>query len=177
MRGFTAAFTVGAMAYEIKSYMGAGRLVFGMSPKQVHELLGKPRFSRRDASRLREIYRVCPALTFVGTDGQLKLVEIGFAKAAGEVIYGGANLFAGEQMAVVQRLCGEDPNPREVIGMLVFPKLGISLTGFHTGPKESIAVTAFAPGRWDAQLARSKPFKFSKSMPLIAEISPLPRKK
>jgi hypothetical protein len=149
------------MAYEIKSYMGAGRLVFGMSPKQVHELLGKPRFSRSDPGRLREIYRICPALTFVGTDGELKLVEIGFAGAAGEVIYGGANLFAGEHMAVVQRLCGEDPNPRQVVGMLVFPKLGISLTGFHTGPKESLTVAAFAPGRWDAQLARSKPFKVS----------------
>ena len=107
------------MAYEIKSYLGAGTLVFGMSPKQVHELLGKPRFSRRDPGRLREIYRVCPALTFVGTDQELKLVEIGFAKAAGEVIYGGANLFAGEHMAVVQRQCGEDPAPREVVGPLV----------------------------------------------------------
>jgi hypothetical protein len=149
------------MAYEIRSYLGAGTLVFGMSPKQVHELLGKPRFSRRDPGRLREIYRVCPALTFVGADQELKLVEIGFAEAAGEVIYGGANLFAGEHMAVVQRLCGEDPAPREVVGTLVFRKLGISLTGFHAGPKESLAVTVFASGRWDAQLARSKPFKVS----------------
>jgi hypothetical protein len=154
-----------AMAYEIKSYLGAGRLVFGMSPDAVHEVLGKPRFSRRDPGRLREIYRVCPALTFVRIDQELKLVEIGFARAAGEVIYGGANLFAGEYMAVVQRLCGEDPAPREVVGTLVFPKLGISLTGFHTGPKESLAVTAFAPGRWDAQLARSKPFRVSWSFP------------
>ena len=149
------------MAYEIKSYWGAGTLVFGMSPDEVHELLGKPRFSRSDPGRLREIYRGCPALTFVGGDGELKLVEIGFAKAAGEVIYRGANLFAGEHMAVVQRLCGEDPAPREVVGTLVFPKLGISLTGFHAGPKESLAVTAFAPGRLDAQLARSKPYKLS----------------
>jgi len=112
------------LAYEIKSYWGAGTLVFGMSPDEVHELLGKPRFSRSDPGRLREIYRGCPALTFVGADGELKLVEIGFAKAAGEVIYRGANLFAGEHMAVVQRLCGEDPAPREVVGTLVFPKLG-----------------------------------------------------
>jgi len=109
------------LAYEIKSYWGAGTLVFGMSPNEVHELLGKPRFSRSDPGRLREIYRGCPALTFVGADGELK---IGFAKAAGEVIYRGANLFAGEHMAVVQRLCGEDPAPREVVGTLVFPKLG-----------------------------------------------------
>src|SRR5215831_20040391 len=56
----------GRLAYEIKSYWGAGMLVFGMSPDEVHELLGKPRFSRSDPGRLREIYRGCPALTFVG---------------------------------------------------------------------------------------------------------------
>jgi hypothetical protein len=98
-------------------------------------------------------------LTFTGTDEELKLVEIGFAKEADDVTYRGMNLFAGERRAVISKLCSDDPDPKEVVGTLVFPKLGISLTGFHTGHEDSLAVTAFAPGKWDAQLAGSKPFK------------------
>jgi hypothetical protein len=137
------------MPYEIESYVGAGVLRFGMSPAQVHELLGTPRFARSDPGRLREMYDMSPALTFTGTVQELKLVEIGFAKDA----------VAGERRAVIRTLCVDDPAPKEVVGTLVFPKLGISLTGFHTGREEGLAVTAFAPGRWDAQLAGSKSFK------------------
>jgi hypothetical protein len=144
------------MPYPIDSYVGAGALRFGMSPAQVHEILGTPRLARRDPGRLREMYGMSPALTFTGTDQELKLVEIGFAKEADEVTYRGMNLFAGERRAVVRKLCDDDPDPREVAGALVFPKLGISLTGFHTGHEASLAVTAFAPGRWDTQLAGSR---------------------
>ena len=147
------------MSFEIVPYVGAGVLRFGMSPDRVHEILGTPRFARSDPGRLREMYGVSPALTFEGTDQELKLVEIGFSKEAVDVSYRGTNLFAGERRAVVRRLCGDDPDPKEVVGTLVFPKLGISLTGFHTGHEESVAMTAFAPGRWDAQLAGSKSFK------------------
>lgn len=147
------------MPYEIESYLGAGALRFGMSPAQVHDILGNPRFTRSDPGRLREMYGISPALTFTGPDKELKLVEIGFAKAAEDVTYRGENLFTGERRATLRKLCDDDRDPREVVGTIVFPNLGISLTGFHTGHEDSLAVTAFAPGRWDAQLATSKPFK------------------
>jgi hypothetical protein len=147
------------MPYEIESYVGAGALRFGMSPAQVHDILGNPRFTGSDPDRLREMYGMSPALTFTGTDKELKLVEIGFAKEAEDVTYRGANLFTGERRATIRKLCDDDRDPREVVGTLVFPNLGISLTGFHTEHEGSLAVTAFAPGTWDAQLARSKPFK------------------
>jgi hypothetical protein len=137
--------------------MGVGALRFGMSPAQVHEILGAPRFARIDPGHLREMYGGNPALTFTGTD--LRLVEIGFVKPATEVIFRGANLFAGECHAVVNRLCSDDPDPKDVVGTLVFRKLGISLTGFHTGHKASLAVTAFAPGTWDTHLAESMCFE------------------
>jgi hypothetical protein len=72
------------MPYDIQSHVGAGVLRFGMSPEEVHQRLGRPRFARSDPGRLREMYGMSPALTFKGDDKDLKLVEIGFAKGAEE---------------------------------------------------------------------------------------------
>ena len=99
------------MPYEIESYVGAGALRFGMSPAQVHDILGNPRFARSDPGRLREMYGMSPALTFRGTDQELKLVEIGFAKEAEDVTYRGASLFAGERRATMRKLCDDDRDP------------------------------------------------------------------
>ncbi|HZR75562.1 hypothetical protein [Bradyrhizobium sp.] len=150
------------MPNEIMPYVGVGALRFGMTPAQVHQILGAPRFSRRDTHRLREMYGAGgPALTFKAAAGseEPKLAEIAFTKAATDVIYRGTNLFSGERPAVVTKLYNDDSQPKEVSGTLVFPRLGITLTGFHAGPEESMAVTAFAPGIWDTNLIGAKPFK------------------
>jgi len=39
---------------------------------------------------------------------------------------------------------------------LILPKLGITLTGFHSGPEEALAVTAFERGRWGDYVSRSR---------------------
>jgi hypothetical protein len=150
------------MPYEILPYVGVGALRFGMTPPQVRQILGAPRFSRRDAHRLREMYGLGgPALTFRAVEGseEAELAEIGFAKAATDVVYRGTNLFAGKRPAVISMLCSEDPEPRDVTGTLVFPRLGITLTGFHSGPEQSMAVTAFARGIWDTNLIGAELFK------------------
>jgi hypothetical protein len=140
------------------SPVGAGVLRFGVSPEQVHQLLGKPRLARSDPGRLREMYGVSPALTFKGNDKDLELVEIGFAKDAEEdVTFRGTDLFSAERRAILASLCNDDADPRDVAGTLVFPELGISLTGFHGD--HGAGVTAFAPGTWDETLERSTPFK------------------
>ena len=91
------------MTYEIESFKGVGALRFGMSPEQVHAILGSPRFSRQDPGHLREVYIGSPAMTFTGTDDDLKLVEIGFVKHADEVVYRGANLFLTQPGILRQR--------------------------------------------------------------------------
>ena len=147
------------MPYEILPYVGVSALRFGMTSLQIHQILGVPRFSRRDAHRLREMHGVGgPALTFKAVAGseESKLAEIGFTRAATDVIYRGTNLFSGERPAIVTKLYSDDSEPKEVSGTLVFPKLGITLTGFHSGPEESMAVTAFAPGIWDTNLVGAK---------------------
>jgi hypothetical protein len=75
------------------------------------------------------------------------------------VTFRGANLLGGEPRAILHRLCNDNPDPREAAGTLVFPELGISLTGFHGDHGAGLAVTAFAPGTWDEALKRSTPFK------------------
>lgn len=150
------------MPYEILPYVGVGALRFGMTSPQIRQILGAPRFSRRDAHRLREMYGVGgPALTFRAAAGseEAELAEIGFTKAATDIVYRGTNLFAGKRPAVIGMLCNEEPEPREVSGTLVFPRLGITLTGFHSGPEENMAVTAFAPGVWDTNLVGARRFE------------------
>lgn len=150
------------MPNEILPYVGVGALRFGMTPPQTRQILGAPRFSRRDAHRLREMYGVGgPALTFKAVAGseETELAEIGFAKAATDIVYRGTNLFAGNRSAIITMLYSEDPEPRKVSGTLVFPRPGITLTGFHSGPEESMAVTAFAPGIWDTNLIGAELFQ------------------
>lgn len=150
------------MPYEILPYVGVGALRFGMTPAQTRQILAAPRFSRRDAHRLREMHGVGgPALTFKAVAGseEPELAEIGFSKAATGITYRGTDLFASEGEAVIRKLFGDDPEPMEISGTLVFRKLGVSLTGFHSGPEANKAATAFAPGTWDALLAGAKPFK------------------
>lgn len=150
------------MSYEISPYVGVGPLRFGMTPAQTLQILGAPRFSRRDAHRLRQMYGLAgPALTFRAAAGseEVELAEIGFARTAADIVYRGTNLFTGKRPAVVSLLCSEDPEPKEIAGTLVFARLGITLTGFHSGPEESMAVTAFALGIWDTQLVGAELFK------------------
>jgi hypothetical protein len=59
---------------------------------------------------------------------------------------------------VVRRLAAADPDPTEMVGLLVFLKLGIALTGFHDGRESDLAVTVFEPGRWDEHLSKMKPY-------------------
>jgi hypothetical protein len=146
------------MAYEILSYAGAGALRFGMSPEAAQNILGSPRFARIDRGRFREMYGLGPALTYEELDQQFWLVEIGFVKSAGEVRLGKCDLFGEDSQTVLRELCAADPGVKEIAGTLVFPELGLSATGFHIGPEESRAVTAFARGRWDKQMSTAKAF-------------------
>ena len=48
----------------------------------------------------------------------------------------------------------------EILGSLVLLDLGISMTGFHDGARERVAVAVFERGRWDRCKARMKIYTF-----------------
>jgi hypothetical protein len=55
-------------------------------------------------------------------------------------------------------LCEQDRSPRDVYGFIVFPSLGLAVTGVHDGDESQLAVTVFSEGEFDDLLPESMPF-------------------
>jgi hypothetical protein len=53
-----------------------------------------------------------------------------------------------------------DEEPVERLGFLVFPKIGIAVTGFHDGKKSQRALTVYARGAFD--VSKFKPYDTAK---------------
>jgi hypothetical protein len=143
------------MDLDIVPYVGVGPLRFGMTPGQVHQTVGAPRRVKRAAGMLREIYPFEALLMFEGAPYALRLVEIGFDRHCAELSYAGVKLFGIPPRDALRRLLLDDAHIGEYLGRLILPKLGVTLTGFHSGPKEALAVTAFERGRWGDYIRRS----------------------
>src|SRR4051794_18517328 len=47
-----------------------------------------------------------------------------------------------------------DPNPMEVLGFLVFDRVGVTTTGYHDDDENDLAITAYPRGAWDKFLKR-----------------------
>jgi hypothetical protein len=58
-----------------------------------------------------------------------------------------------------RRLLQDDPEPGELVGFLVFLRLGVTLSGFHEATTDEAAVTVFERGRWDSLAPRFQPFR------------------
>jgi hypothetical protein len=143
----------------IAPYAGVGPLRFGARPQDTRAFLGEPRASRAQPGKLRELHEGGIACTYEGGRDQLRLVEIGFGKTAGDLEYEGMRLFEVPRTEALQRLLADDPEAAEVLGSLVFLRLGLTMTGFHDRREESLAVTAFTRGRWDAHIPNMKRFR------------------
>jgi hypothetical protein len=143
------------MDLDIVPYVGVGPLRFGMTPGQVHQTVGAPRRVKRAAGMLREIYPFEALLMFEGAPNALRLVEIGFDRHCAELSYAGVKLFGIPPRDALRRLLLDDTHIGEYLGRLILPKLGITMTGFHSGPQEALAVTAFERGRWGDCIRRS----------------------
>jgi len=51
-------------------------------------------------------------------------------------------------MEAVRRLVGNDPDVAETLGSLVYLRLGLTMTGFHDGREESLAMTCLKGFGW-----------------------------
>jgi hypothetical protein len=143
------------MDLDIVPYVGAGPLRFGMTPDQVHQTVGAPRRVKHAAGMLREIYPFEALLIFEGAPDALRLVEMGFDRRCADVSYAGVKLFGIPPRDALRRLLRDDTHVGEYLGRLILPTLGITMTGFHSGSEEAVAVTAFERGRWGDYVSRS----------------------
>lgn len=73
-----------------------------------------------------------------------------------QAIYNGEDLLASSDPVSV--LMADDPEPLESMGIVVFLRLGLTVTGFDEPDEADKAVTAFMEGRWDALREDLKPY-------------------
>jgi hypothetical protein len=139
--------------FTVEPFVGARPLRFGMRSNEVQELLGPPSvilpaYKGRTGER-REVVNV-------GYDREGKLCEAVFLPGA-SLLYEEQDLFL--TLDVIGFLRKFDSSPLLNVGFVIFPNIGIRLSGFHDGDdaQKSIAVTSKEYyGRGLAK--RSKPY-------------------
>jgi hypothetical protein len=136
--------------YEVRPYVGVGPFRFGMTPDDAIRAIGPPARQTRTASKELKLRYVEFCLVFSNAAG---LVEVSFEPEA-HLIVGGIDLFFNP--AALRRLAKSDPSPLESVGILFFPKLGITLSGFHK--EGSRTATVICTGRLDDSLPKFKPY-------------------
>lgn len=139
--------------FRIQPYVGVEDLTFGMTTEEVGAVLGPPVRSLKNrkggVEEVREGVKVCysPA-TQTSTDFVL------FPPA--QAVYYGVDLLASSDPVSV--LIPDDPAPLESMGIVVFLRLGLTVTGFDEPDEADKAVTVFMEGRWDALREDLKPY-------------------
>ena len=132
-------------------YKSVGRLTFGSEPEALMLVLGKPLIDRVDN-------RGESALNYANLNlifSLRGLQEITIFPEAGLHIEG-KNIF--EEPDVYGYLNLIDSGPLECVGIIFYPKLGLSVGGTELGVDFSF--TAIAKGRFDSLLPKFKPAKF-----------------
>ena len=148
------------MKLKIVPLEGVSELNFGLTAQQVKEILGPPEDSEIDNSdgELRE-FRRKSGLQTVYSDRGARLVEIGFSRNITELEFDGVRLFQVSEEDALAAFRKRGARAHEVRGFLVFLDLGVTLTGFHDGASDQLAVTVFERGRWDDAKEDMNPYR------------------
>jgi hypothetical protein len=135
----------------IHSYRSVGAIDFGMSSDQVRALLGEP--SRITTNRFGEEVLAFDGIN-VCVSPSTGVVEVTLLPETQPTI---SDIAIFGSPWALRRLRSLDDAPQEVLGAVVFLKLGISVTGLHDGDDDQRAVSAFVKGRWDSFQDKMKP--------------------
>lgn len=145
------------MILNLTPYSAVGPLIFGMSKVETENAIGD---INQTTDLLEGIIRIhSPSndlLAQVSEDD--KLIEVGFGRRATSVTLGSINFFTQPKAQVIKELCKLDAGAVYGYGSIVFPALGISLTGFQNEDDDDKAITAFAKGVWDDIIPTLKKF-------------------
>lgn len=132
------------MPWLITPHEGVSDLKFAMDRDVVEAIMGAPasvRITRTGRMRL-EYGQASPALVFVDDS----LVEINFLpEVSGGLVLDGLDLLASVEHDVVGALRQRDDAARERLGFIIFPRLGIALSGFEPPEDDQRAVIIFGP--------------------------------
>jgi hypothetical protein len=148
------------MTLIIEPYEAVGYLKFGMNHDDIVASMGEPLRSTTSRGGNTILWYDDNKLNLILENDHL--VEVGFAPDMPVSIRGIHPFTDPDAFA---SLCKLDGSPCEVLGFIVFRRLGITLTGFHDKDESQKALTAFTSGRWDALESQMKPFHFQPAGP------------
>lgn len=134
-------------------FVGPLPLRFGMTPKEVAELVGDPERVFPDPFGNRSELRSDYSLGYDAESDQL--IEAVFSK--GELLFHEIDLFT--VVNVIDFLRKYDATPQMAVGMIFFVKLGLRLSGFHDGDELQRAISVTTSGHWDEFLEDFVPFE------------------
>jgi hypothetical protein len=139
--------------------VGLGSIQFGMSPADVAAVLGQPTSESRSDGDV-ELYYDNHMNCFF--DQNSKLFQIGATRRAKGLMLSSTDIFATESFLVLRTIERNFGNCYEMLGFIVFPEAGITLTGFHDGDESQKAMTLFPKGLWDKYRSEFTPISFLK---------------
>lgn len=133
----------GMTDFDIRPYEGVGPLAFGMTPEEVHALVGEPRMQRPNPLGQRD-ERYDGFRVRYAADTNL-MCEVTFSTTC-SVTLEGISLLA--DATAVQQLAERYGQALQGLGYIVFPNLGIALADFGSDQETDNAVTVYARGEW-----------------------------
>jgi hypothetical protein len=142
--------------FEIRPFKGALPIRFGMSREEVHEILGSPETlgTRRSIKSTSDDWMRYGLNVRYHLEGGV--AHLGFRPGNCELRLIDHVLWREDEDADPNwTLLSLDPAPREVLDFLVFTRLGITTTGYHSGDAGKHAVGVFSEGEWDLFLEHS----------------------
>jgi hypothetical protein len=140
-------------AFTIEPFVGALPIRFGMTPAEVEAELGPPQEVLPNPFGHRGELRDTSSIGYSATDN--RVVEIVFRPGA-RVSFDGHDIFSDPEIIGFFRRY--DPVPYLFVGFIIFPKLGIRLSGFHDGDETQKAVAVAAKGQWDEYADDFEPY-------------------
>lgn len=139
-----------AMAFNIEPFIGALPVRFDMQRSFVHRLLGPPEASHSiwDKSGTTDYWNESRINVAYDNAGVVK--HIGFCPGGCELSVCGTLIWTlDDQSDPNPHLIRRDPTPVESVGILIYPALGISTSGFHDGDESQLSLTVSPAGTWD----------------------------
>lgn len=139
--------------FDIRPYVGALPITFGMGREQVHVLLGPPETSHPiwDGSGVSEHYN--SARYNVGYTNAGMVNHLGFSPGGAALSILGQTLWTADDHPDPNPvLLTLDPAPLECVGFWFFLAIGVTSTGYHDDDPSQRAVTVFVRGSMPAEL-------------------------
>ncbi|NQE49757.1 hypothetical protein RB25_19660 [Herbaspirillum rubrisubalbicans] len=141
---------------EILPYVGVDQVRFGMSPTEVAEVWGEPHSRSMNFLKQYVEYRGNVSTTY---SSEHQLIEIGLSKRCTEARIKDIQIFLPPKSSRLTELLNLDKEAYEDVGIIVFNKLGISVTGFDHVDDDDVAISVFSRGHWDEDLKGMRAYR------------------